>query len=98
MTKLRQDALKNGLQFMASFKFHQTRATYGTWLMKMCLEVAPAGAAIEFVRMALLHKNEATTLKYVKFLECTAGKQKAAQEFYDAFSGLQGRDWNQYKV
>lgn len=98
MTKLRQGALKNGLQFMASFKFHQTRATYGTWLMKMCLEVAPVGAAIEFVRMALLHRNEATTLKYVKFLECTAGKQKAAQEFYDAFSGLQGRDWNQYKV
>ncbi|MBA1201979.1 site-specific integrase [Pseudomonas capeferrum] len=98
MTNLRREAVKAGLKFMMSFKFHQSRATYGTWLMKISLEVTTTGAAIEFVKSAMLHKHESTTLKYVKFLESSAGKQKAAQEFYEAFSGLQGRDWNKYRA
>lgn len=94
MSSLRSKGVKSGLKFMFRFKFHETRATYGTWLMKLSLNAAPVGAAIEFVKACMFHKNDSTTFRYVKFLECTKGKQEAARAFHEAFSGLHGRDWN----
>lgn len=94
MTGLRRRATKSGLKFVEQFKFHQTRATYGTWLMKLALEVTSASGAIEFVRAAMLHKNESTTLRYIKFLEVSKGKQQAAEAFNRVFTGLGARDWN----
>lgn len=96
MTDLRHDAISAGLKFMARFKFHQTRATFGTWLMKLALRVTTAGAAIEFVKCAMLHKHEATTLRYIRFLEVTKGKQEAAAAFAEAFTGLRNRNWNDF--
>lgn len=96
MVWLRDCAVKSGLSFVKHFKFHQTRATYGTCLMKLALSVTTAGAAIEFVKAAMLHKHEATTFTYVRFLEVTKGKQKVAQEFHEAFTGLQARRWDEF--
>lgn len=79
MSNLRKCALRANLKYMKHFKFHQTRATYGTWLMKLSLAVAPTGAAIDFVKSAMHHKHESTTFRYVKFLESTKGKQEAAK-------------------
>lgn len=98
MTGLRRRALSTNLKFMGHFKFHQTRATYGTWLMKLALSVTTPAAALEFVKNAMLHKLESTTFRYVKFLESTKGKQEAAQAFHEAFTGLHRRSWDDFKA
>ncbi|WFS19908.1 site-specific integrase [Pseudomonas sp. 905_Psudmo1] len=96
MTGLRKKADRANLKFVGRFKFHQTRATYGTWLMKLALGVTAPAAAIEFVKNAMFHKHESTTFRYVKFLESTKGKQEAAREFHEAFTGLKSRDWDDF--
>ncbi|WP_191090279.1 site-specific integrase [Dechloromonas sp. CZR5] len=98
MTDLRRDAIRAGLKFMQRFKFHSTRATYGTWLMKLTLAVTTVPAAIEFVKNAMLHKDEATTMRYVRFLEVTKGKQEASAAFSAAFTGLHNRNWDQFSA
>jgi integrase len=53
MTDLRRRALERGMRFMEGFKFHQTRATFGTWLMEVALRVSDAKTAVAFVRDAM---------------------------------------------
>lgn len=96
MTGLRRDCMRAGLKFMARFKFHQTRATYGTWLMKLALGVTTVAAAVAFARNALFHKRESTTFGYVRFLENSKGKQEAAEAFNQAFTGLGNRKWDEF--
>jgi integrase len=96
MTDLRRRALSAGLRFMAKFKFHQTRATFGTWLMDVALRVTDTKTAVAFVRDAMLHKDEKTTFLYVHFNEQSPMKAKIANEFSVVFSGIVKRDWNQY--
>lgn len=96
MTDLRRRALEAGMRFMVSFKFHQTRATFGTVLMEAALSVAPAKAAVAFVKDAMLHKDEKTTFLYVRFHEEMPIKEQVANEFSAIFSGVRNRDWNQY--
>ena len=91
MVTLRQTALRAGLQFMQKFRFHQSRATYGTWLMTICLAKGNVKAAIEFVKGAMHHKNEATTFGYIKFIEHTKAKIEVANTFSEAFCGLANR-------
>lgn len=91
MTDLRRRTAS--MQFMAEFTFHQTRATYGTWLMELALDVTREAAAVAFVRDAMLHKDEATTLKYVRFRQKGKVKAKLSSEFTALFSGLSTRDW-----
>lgn len=92
---MRRRAVKAGLPFMQTFKFHQTRATFGTWLMRIALECMSTSQAIRFVADAMLHKDDAMTLRYIKFLENSAAKEKMASEFNDAFTGIRNRDWNE---
>lgn len=96
MTDLRRDAVDAGLQFMQRFKFHQTRATFGTWLMGMALRVTNTKAAVAFVRDAMLHKNERTTFLYVRFHEDGHVKVEMANQYTNVFSGAVNRDWKQY--
>lgn len=98
MTDLRRRALSAGLRFMTNFKFHQTRATYGTLLMSVALRVTNTRAAVAFVRDAMLHRDEKTTFLYVRFIETTPVKAAIAKEFSAAFSGVVSRDWNQYRA
>lgn len=96
MTDLRRRTLAHGMRFMERFKFHQTRATYGTMLMELALEVADASAAVAFVRDAMLHKDEVTTLRYVKFVQKAPVKARISKEFASVFSGVVNRDWNKF--
>jgi len=96
MTDLRRRALSAGLRFMDRFKFHQTRATYGTWLMGVAMGVASLKAAVAFVKGAMLHKDEKTTFLYVRFIEEAPIKAQVADEFSVVFSGVVKRDWNRY--
>jgi hypothetical protein len=41
------------MRFMGNFKFHQTRATFGTWMMEVALRVASTKAAVAFVKDAM---------------------------------------------
>ncbi|WP_198030609.1 tyrosine-type recombinase/integrase [Alcanivorax jadensis] len=88
MSELRKNLVKSGLGEFERLKFHQTRATFGSQLMRLCIEtMAHTDDAIVFVRDAMLHKNEATTWKYVKFVQNEPIKEKLADEFFDFFSG-----------
>lgn len=91
MVDLRRSGRVAGLKFLQKFKFHQTRATYGTWLASICLENGSVKAAIEFVKRAMHHKNESTTFGYITFIEHTEAKIEVANAFTEAFLGLQGR-------
>jgi integrase len=91
MVDLRRSATKAGLKFMQKFHFHQSRATFGTWLMTIALSVTSVKAAIEFVRDAMMHKHESTTMRYINFLEHTKAKVEVANAFSKAFMGLAGQ-------
>lgn len=88
MCDLRRAAVKAGLFFMRDFHFHQTRATFGTWLMEMSLSVGDPISAIAFVRDAMLHKHESTTFKYIRFLKESKAKAEMANAFSEAFTGV----------
>ncbi|MBU3557175.1 site-specific integrase [Polynucleobacter sp. Ross1-W9] len=88
MVSLRRKGLAAGIKFLAKFKFHQTRATYGTWLTSLCLKVTSPKAAIEFVKRAMHHKHESTTFGYITFLEHTKAKIELSNAFSDAFFGV----------
>lgn len=92
--QLRDLASNAGLQFAGNFKFHQSRATFGTQLARMLIEAVGVSAAIDFVRRAMLHRSEATTLKYIKFIENTKAKQKLADAFSRLFTGVTSHRWS----
>lgn len=96
MTDLRRRAGSNGMHFMKRFKFHQTRATYGTMLMELALNVTDANTALAFVSDAMLHKDEITTLGYLRFVQQTPVKALIGKEFSELFSGVVNRSWNQF--
>lgn len=91
MVDLRRSGQAAGLKFLQKFKFHQTRATYGTWLIKLCLGCMSVKAAIEFVKHAMFHKHESTTFGYITFIENTKEKIELDKAFTEAFLGLSTR-------
>lgn len=95
---LRSRATRHGLNFMSSFKFHQSRATFGTWLMTLLLEAVGRVDAVRIVRDAMLHKDERTTLSYVRFIEDATAKAYISAEFSKVFTGLENRNWNAQDV
>lgn len=86
--RLRKTAVKAGLDFMRNFKFHQTRCTYATELARVALRHGNAAIAIDLVKQALLHRDEATTMRYIRFVEKTEVMGKAADDFTNNFLGL----------
>jgi hypothetical protein len=98
MTDLRRRAVAAGLRFMRQFKFHQTRASYGTMLMELALEVTSAKNAVAFVCGAMLHKDESTTMRYVRFVEKAPVKALISKEYAAVFSGVVNRDWSQFRA
>lgn len=86
--RMRESAVSYGLDFMQGFKFHQSRATYGTQFLQILLSVMSTAAALEFLREAMLHKNVSTTLLYSKYLEVSKAKEAVADAFNKFFTGL----------
>ena len=92
MVDLRLRATNAGMKFAKNFHFHVTRATFGTWLAAILLERGHnVKAVLSFVSDAMLHKDLATTLGYIKFVEQTPIKIEMANEFTEAFLGLSTR-------
>ncbi len=90
MSRLRAAAVAEGIEVFRDFHFHRTRATFATLLMRAALGHLEVADAVAFVREACLHKNEATTLKYVKFIETSKAMAEAADQFTREFMGLVG--------
>lgn len=92
MVDLRHKASNGGMKFAKNFHFHMTRATFGTWLTTILLERGHnAKAVLTFVSDAMLHKDVETTLNYIKFVEQAPVKIDVANEFTNAFLGLNTR-------
>lgn len=91
--KMRKKATAAGMKFAEHFHFHMTRATFGTWLTSLLLsmEGITEKAVLGFVRDVMLHKNEADTLRYIRFVKETEMKIHVANEFSQAFLGLRTR-------
>lgn len=88
MHRLRSIGIKDGIKVLKGFHFHRTRATYATELMKLALVHMPVAEAIQFVKEACLHKDESTTMQYIKFIENNQKMSEVANSFTQAFQGL----------
>jgi len=85
---LRKKLIVHGYTQFTHFKFHQSRATYGTNLMKVALEnLSSQSKAIKFVRDHMLHKHDSTTWKYITFLEESEVEEELSEEFFGLFTG-----------
>ncbi len=93
MVDLRRKATVAGLKFAKHFRFHMTRATFGTWLTSMLLsrEGATEKDVLGLVSSLMLHKDVSTTLRYIKFVQQAGIKESVANEFTQAFLGLATR-------
>lgn len=86
---LRIAARAGGIAELADFKFHWTRATFATRVTAMLLEKHPVNAVLAFVKNLMLHKNESTTLRYIRFVQNKPIKESAANAFSVEFLGLE---------
>lgn len=88
MHRLRKAGKEAGIKVLRGFHFHRTRATYATEIMRVALKFMPVSDSIQFVKEACLHKDESTTMKYVKFIETNKTMSEASNAFTEAFMGL----------
>lgn len=84
---LRLAAEASGNSELSKFKFHQTRATFATRLTAALLEKHNVNNVLAFVKRAMLHSKEATTLLYIRFVEQHPLKSAAADAFTRDFMG-----------
>lgn len=93
MADLRRAAVNAGLTFAKHFRFHDTRATFGTSLTALLLSQPGTTEkdVLSLVSNLMLHKDVSTTLKYVKFVQQSPLKAAVANEFSKVFLGLKTR-------
>lgn len=87
MHKLRKRGSAQGLDCLRNFRFHQSRATFATELARLAIAAGSTINALAIVKEFLLHKSEATSLLYIKFVEKTPAKEDAANAFTREFLG-----------
>ena len=95
MSDFRKRGIKSGLPVLRKFRFHQSRCTFGTELARLALSTcSDAALVIAMVSNALLHSpnSEATTFKYIRFIQALPVKQALSEGFMAAFSGISIRD------
>lgn len=88
MHALRNAGASEGVDVLRHFHFHQTRCTFATELARLGIATSGAINALAIVKEFLLHKHEATALRYIRFVEKTPAKEKVANEFTKAFLGV----------
>ncbi|MGE1084178.1 site-specific integrase [Pseudomonas shirazensis] len=89
MFNLRNKAAAKKIKYMEGFYFHRSRCTFATELAKILIPTAGAINALAIIKDALLHRDEATTLKYIKFVEKSPAKAAYANEFTQLFLSVQ---------
>lgn len=91
MSEFRKRGIKAKLQVLRKFRFHQSRCTFGTELARLALSACTdVSIVIATVSDALLHgpNSEATTFKYIRFVQALPIKQALSNSFMAAFSGI----------
>lgn len=94
MSLLRKRGIAAGVKVLRNFRFHQSRCTFGTELAKLALaNCDDVALVIAIVSNALLHNrsSEATTFKYIKFVQSMPAKQAIADSFMAEFAGMSFR-------
>ncbi|WP_018984822.1 site-specific integrase [Salinimonas chungwhensis] len=88
--ELKASLFSHGYQQFKNFHFHQTRATAITERMLVSIEVYGIKdyKAIESTRLFAMHKSEATTWRYFKFIESKPKRSAAGNAFIDYIFGL----------
>lgn len=86
--RLRNKGVAAGHSVFRTFHFHQSRCTFATELARVAIRHGGVNVAIQLVKQALLHKNESTTIKYIRFVEKSAVMAEAADAFTQSFLGL----------
>ncbi|WP_158611785.1 site-specific integrase [Guyparkeria sp. SCN-R1] len=88
MSKLKKRLRAAGHKHYDRLKFHQSRASFGTWTVSRMLDQGHNPKTIlEFVRMAMLHKDTKTTWEYITFVQHSPMKEDLSTRFFDFFSG-----------
>lgn len=90
MGRLRKSGLRKGIAAFLGFHFHRSRCTFATELTRIGLKHCGVGDTLQLVKDQLLHRDEATTLKYIKFVQDSQTKEELSNEFTIAFLGLFG--------
>jgi len=85
--RLRQAAAKANIP-VSSFRFHDSRATFGTVVADIAARKGSAANAVAVVKDLLLQKDEASALRYIKFVEKTPAKAELANQFTREFFGM----------
>lgn len=99
VSEMRSSARGRTIGWMKQFKFHQTRATFGTSRVKILLDLGLSPSeAVGLVRDSMHHLNEKTTFAYITFVKNCAAKEKLATEFYEKMMGTRSRDWESIRV
>lgn len=91
MSEFRRRGVKAGLLVLQKFRFHQTRCTFGTELARLALSsCSDVALVIAIVSDALLHApdSEATTFKYIRFIQAQPIKEALSHNFMMAFIGI----------
>lgn len=91
ISSFRNNGVAAGIPALRSFHFHQSRCTFGTELARLALSAcSDVAIAIAVVGRALLHakNSEATTFKYIKFVQAAPIKQALADSFLATFTGV----------
>lgn len=88
MHSLRKNGMAHGIAAFRHLHFHQTRCTFATELARLAIRAGGALNAIAIIKESLLHKNEATSLKYIRFVEKTPIKIEMANIFTREFLGV----------
>ncbi|OZI71690.1 hypothetical protein CAL22_17995 [Bordetella genomosp. 12] len=95
VSQMRKRAINEGLTEFKNFVFHETRATFGTARASVLLNIGLSRSeAVDQVRTAMFHKDESSTLRYIKFVDKASQKSDAANRFYEETVGLRNEDWN----
>ena len=87
MSRLRSSGAVAGLKVLSCFKFHQSRCTFATEVAALAIASGDEVNAISVVKELLLHRDEATSLKYIKFAHQLPVKAAMANEFSKALLG-----------
>ncbi len=89
--KIRNVARRLGIPLR--FKFHQTRATFGTNFVMENIDRPGVSlkAVIGMLKDILLHKNERATMTYIKYVQDQDVKEKWAGELFRRCNELRGK-------
>lgn len=88
MHRLREIGRKYDLKALSVFYFHQSRCTFATTVAQIARDVGGDIAAIALVKELLLHKDEATSMRYIKFIKKTPMLVELNSEFTRTFLDL----------